>query len=153
MQSAFTELLTGPHLGAVPAAQKMASIYATYAATGTFGPNLPVFTGLEQSVMAATLAAVFALPVPNPAAWGTAWSAAVTTFWLSPPIVVVGPTPGTVTACPGAGAIVGALLAQVLIPFSPAPVAAAYLAGVLHTATSTTIATLNIPPPTPTPIS
>jgi hypothetical protein len=153
MQSGFTALLAGPPLGPLPAAAKMADIYATYAATGLFGASLPVFTGAEKAVLAATLAAIFALPVPNPAAWGTAWSAGVTTFWLAPPIAVAGPQVGVVTAVPGAASLIATLTAQVLIPFNPAPVAAALIAAALHAATQTVAATVAPPPATVVPIS
>jgi len=153
MVAGFTGLFSGPALGAFPAAQKMADIYASYAALGLFGVNKPIFTGAEKTMLANTLAAVFSLPAPNPAAWGTAWSSGLTAFWLAPPIIVTGPAQaGLVTAIPGALSLIGVLAAQTAAPSNPPPVVAAYLANALHVATLTTLATVAPPPSTIVPL-
>jgi hypothetical protein len=152
MVSDFTALFQGGPLGAVQGAKKMANIYATYAKAGMFGLSVPQFTGAEEAILAATLAAVFALPVPNPAAFGLAWSAGLTTFWLAPPILVTGVQAGAVAAIPGAAAVTAPLLALVAIPANPAPVAASMLAVALHAATMTCIAAVVPPPGTTLPI-
>ena len=152
MISGFTSMFQDGPLGAVGGAKQMASIYSSYAMQGMFGASAPVFTGLEQQVLAATLAAVFSLPAPNPAAFGMAWSSGLTTFWLAPPIVVVGAQAGVVTAIPGAAAVTAQLLALVATPGNPAPVAATLLATALHAATMTAVATVAPPPGTLLPI-
>lgn len=148
----FTALLVGPPLGPIAGAAKMANIYSKYTKAGQFGLSLPVFTGLEEQVLAATLAAVFVLPVPNPVAWGTAWSLGLTTYWLAPPIAVAGPQVGAVTTFTGGPGVLAALTAQVLIPFSPPPVAATLIATALHVASLTVIATVAPPPSTAVPL-
>ncbi len=152
MVSGFTALFQGGALGAVAGANQMASIYASYAMTGMFGTSLPVFTGAEKGVLASTLAAVFALPAPNPGAFASAWISGLTTFWLSPPIVVTGAQTGVVTAIVPAS-LTAALGALVATPMNTAAVAAARLAAALHTATLTCMATVAPPPATVVPIS
>ena len=124
----------------------MAALYAAYAQTGMFGASLPVFTGAEKAALAAKLAAVFSLPAPNPAAFGTAWSTGLTAFWLTPPIVVTGVQSGAVTALAGGATVSGVLAA--IGPSNLAPVAASKVASALHTATLTCIATVAPPPGT-----
>lgn len=139
-------------MGAAPGAKKMAEIYARYASQGAFGASLPQFTGAEKAVLASTLAVVFASAAPNPAAFGTAWSTGLTTFWLAPPIIVAGAQAGVVTAIPGAAAVVAALSALVAVPSNTAAAAAAQLSSALHAATMTCIATVAPPPGTVLPI-
>jgi hypothetical protein len=153
MVSGFTSLFQGPALGAGPGAAKMAQIYFQYASQGIFLANKPAFTGSEQGVLASTLAAVFALPAPNPAAFGTAWAAGVMAFWLSPPIVVAGPVQAGLVTTAVTASIPAALAALVASPSNPAPAAAAQLAAALHAATMTVIATVAPPPSTMIPIA
>ena len=152
MISGFTSMFSGGPLGPVGGGKKMASIYATYASAGMFGASAPVFTGLEQQALAATLTAVFSLTTPNPAAFGQAWSAGLTAFWMTPPIVVTGAQAGVVTAIPGAAAVSAALAALVASPSNPAPAAASILAAALDAATRTAVATVAPPPGTVVPI-
>ena len=148
MINGFTSMFQNGALGIQPGAAKMASIYASYAATGMFGASAPVFTGLEQELLATTLAAVFGLQVPNPTAFGTAWQTGLLAFWLTPPIVVTGVQSGLVTSIVGTTALPAALAALFAVPSNPAPVAASLLATALHVCTLTTIATVAPPPST-----
>jgi hypothetical protein len=148
MVAGFTSIFQGPALGPVAAAQQMAKLYAAYAQLGVFGASLPVLTGLEQVLLAQTLATTFASPGPNPAAFGQAWATGLLTFWLLPPVVVAGAQAGAVTAIPGTLALPASLGALVASPFNTAPSAASTLALALHTATLTCLATVAPPPGT-----
>lgn len=135
-------------------ATTMANAYAAFVSTALFGAAVPVFTGAEAQLMKVTLLASMNPFVPNPVGLGTAWAAGIQAFWLTPPIVCVGGTPGTVTAVPGAASLPAAMLAVTSVPSQPASVAAAGMAACIQAATMTAIATLVIGGvPTPTPIA
>lgn len=127
----------------------MASAYSSYAAAGMFGAGVPLITGSNTSAMTALLLAAIASPLTgNPAAFGAAWSAGLTAFWMTPPIVVTGAQSGVVTGIPGAAAVAVPLGAAAANLTNTAPVFAAILAAALHAATLTTLATVAPPPGT-----
>lgn len=146
-------LFTKGTQAAPEAAEVMATAYVAYTATALFGAGLPIFTGAEKDVLKATILAVLNPALMNPAGLAGAWAAGITAFWSAPPIVVAGPAPGTVTACPGAAGLLASLTAVCVVPGQPAAVAAAGMALAIDIATKTTFATLTVGGvPTPTPI-
>jgi hypothetical protein len=148
LQTGFQTLFESNSISSQAAADALAKTYATYAQAGTFGASVPVFTGLEQKALSATLLASFSSPqTQNPALWGTAWAAGLANFWLAPPIVVSGAQAGLVTVALGIP-LLAAALPPTIVPQQSAASAAATLAAILHTATLTVIATVAPPPGT-----
>jgi hypothetical protein len=146
LQAPLTQLFTLSAPTADQSAEIMANAYASYVSTAMFGPSIPLFTGQEKVVMKATLLAAMNPNIPNPAGFAGAWVAGITSFWLSPPVQVVGPLVGPVTVIPGIGALLGAMLPLLIIPSKPAALAAAGLTAAIAAATATVTATLTPPP-------
>jgi hypothetical protein len=152
--AALTDACAG-HLAAAQltpaaAAAAFATVYDTYAQGATFGASLPTLTG-RKALFEAVLAAGLAVGMPGtPTALGNA----VAAYWAPAPapVPVVGVQSGTVVGCPGAASIGAALASLLAVPNTPA-VAAAALAGALHTATLTVTATVTPPPGTVLPIA
>lgn len=134
------------------AATGFANAYNNYVAAAVFGPDFPVYTGLEVAAMAATLGASLAVP-GLPVTHAAAWAAAVAAFWTAPPIVCAGVLPWVATACPGAPACAAPIAAAIAVPGLLSSVPAAAIAAALIVATATTFATLLTPPPAPFPIA
>lgn len=154
LQKPFELLFALGTKAAPDAAKKMSDAYVAYTSTAIFGAALPVFTGTEGPKLMATLIAVLNPALMNPAGLAGAWSAGILAFWTTPPIVCAGGTPGTVTAVPGASALLASMTAVCLIPGQPAAVAAAAMAACIDVATKTAVATLMVGPvPTATPIA
>lgn len=154
LQQPLTALFSAGSQSPAQSAQMMADAYVAYTATALFAPSVPIFTGLEGKALMATLLAALAPSAMNPAGLGTAWSSGITAFWTGPPIVCAGAAPGTVTAVPGAAAVVAALTAVCSVSGQAAAVAAANMAAAIDAATKTAIALLTVGGvPTPTPIA
>lgn len=121
------------------AAADFAGIYATYAATAQAGVLLPLLTGTEDTRFAAALAVSFANPQGSPASAAAAFVAAVTEYWLTPPVPFGTPpvlTLGIVTAFVGAPVLQSQLESLFAAP-NTAAVFAAGLAAALDVATRT----------------
>jgi hypothetical protein len=121
------------------AADLMASAYNTYALAATAGTALPVLTGAEEATLSAALLPALASPqTGSSASLAAAWTAAITGFWLSPPVVFTGvPDSGVPTVIAGIGALTSTLSALLSSPTNTAPVAASGLASALDTVTRT----------------
>lgn len=136
------------------AAKKLALAYYSYCSTALFGASAPVILPAMRDVFAVTLAASLDPAVGLPPIAAAAYSSAVNAFWTAVP-VAGGSGIGVTTGCPGAGAIVGGLIAVFSNPLNTYATCAAGMASVLQAATLTTICNLTLPPsgPVPTPIS
>lgn len=120
---------------AAAACNQLAGYYATYALGALAGVAPPVFTGTEQTRFANLLKQVLNIspPVGTSAQAAGGFVAAVTSFWMTPPVVFGG---GVVTAFPGAPALQAALV-QLFSTFNDADAAALGLATALDVATKT----------------
>jgi hypothetical protein len=148
LQEGFRALFEANNLSPQSAANSLANTYRTYAQTGMFGAGIPVFTGIEEKVLASFLLASFSNPQPpNPAAWGLAWANGIASFWMTPPVLISGGQIGAVTAITGVLALPAALQAM-LVPQQSAATAASTLAALLHATTLTVAATVSPPPGT-----
>lgn len=125
-------IVTKPANGSAAATQ-LSNIYQAYAASAVAGVAPPVFTGTEKVRFAAALQAVLSTPDHTAAEAAGAFVAAVTTFWLTPPVLFGA---GAVTAFAGAPALLAALTAF-FGAFNDTDAAAAGLATLLDVATKT----------------
>lgn len=139
LQEPLTRLFTEGATDPLKTATAMSDAYQQYTSLALFGAFPPVFTGLEKTLMKATILASLAPGGMNPASLANAWSTGITSWWLLPPIVVGA---GVVSACPGALALVPAMTAVCSVPGQPAATAAAAMAQCIDIATRTTIATI-----------
>jgi hypothetical protein len=149
LEDAILAFLNDTADDASAAADALAEIYATYAADGTFGASTVTIDGARESALAATLLGGLA-PSPSAAAFLTALSSGLGTFWTGAP--VVGAQSGATNGCPGAASLPAALAPILAVPNSRED-AAGELAGALHTATATVTATVSPPPATVLPIA
>ncbi len=129
----FTECSDSP----LKTATIMSDAYADYASDALFIPAIPIFTGIEKTLMKATILAVLPPFLMNPAGLGTAWAAGVSAYWLAPPVLNL---MGLCVACPGAPSLVGIITAICIIPGQPAEIAATGITVAVHAATLTTLA-------------
>jgi hypothetical protein len=103
-----------------------ASAYRSYAQGATAGVALPVFTGLEESVLAATLAGAFAAGIAAPGGTLAALEVAFIAFWVAPPILFG--TGVTTLAPPGLAALITATFPGNLLAATGAEAAASIAA-------------------------
>lgn len=135
IEAGFASMIATKPSSASDACDQLANFYLAYAAPAMAGPATPVFTGTEQVRFSAALLAILGVSPPSgtPAQAAAAFVAAVTTFWLTPPVVFGA---GVVTAFPGAGALQAALVA-LFSTFNDSSSAASGLATALDVATKT----------------
>jgi hypothetical protein len=159
LEAALGNLMRGtpPVTSAVDAGQRWAAAYAVYAAgaTSVSGDTAPSLAA-NEAALAALLGAAFANPSSPPTQTAQAIATAMTAFWLTPPVVLVGaPVSAIVTAVAGTAALQAGLLAiwAALVaapdPNDPAGQAAAQHASVLDLFTKTVIVTHVFPAPAP----
>lgn len=131
----------------VDAGRKWANAYADYASDAeSLGGGGPVGLDIAQNLLAATLAATFAVSL-DPVSTASQMASALTALWLAPPVVF---GTGLVTAV-GGTSILAAGLPAVFVANSVGQLTAdqSYqaLAGLIHAFTITVITTT---PPAPT---
>ena len=150
LESALVVALSASPASSIAAAKGMADAYATYAGAAMAGVTLPVFTGLEKNALMSQLIAAIAVPlVGSPATLATAWSSGVSAFWLTPPVVFVGPgLAGTVSGFTGQSALQSSLQTAFLMLTNSISQTAALMASALDVATKTVQATIAPPPGT-----
>jgi hypothetical protein len=149
----------GADLGAVFAAmpptpqecaEKIAKAYMAYAKAANFGASLPVIPSVNESAMAATLAAGLVSPGLPPIA-AAAFSVAVTVFWIAVP--VVGAMVGVTVGCPGAASLTGSIPVVLLNLANTPETCGLGIAMALHSATMSVTANVAPPPGTVLPIA
>lgn len=142
------------HTSPLSAASAWATAYANYTSTATFGPNLPVFTGLEETRFKLALLPAMSSPFAGtPSTLAAALTQAVMSFWLAPPVPVVGPVQaGTVLPIPGLAALPSVLTSIFSVPTGDHISKAASIASALDAATRTITCTVVPPPGTILPI-
>lgn len=131
-----------PRSSVQEAAHVLAAAYDAYASQALFmgGTLVPVVGRL--STMVAALSAGFAARTFD--AGAAAWASALSTYWTAAPIV--GAVTGATNGCPGASMLPGVFTTIFATPPARDSVAvASLLAGALHTATKTVMATVTIP--------
>lgn len=144
IQAVFDSAPASAHIAAVA----MAQAYWDYVESASFGPDLPVLLETARDLMAATLEASLNPVTGTAVTAAAAWAAGVAAFWQSP-VVPCLPVPGKVNGCPGATSITASMAAVFLNLANTSAIAAAGMDASIETATLTTFATLNVPPPTP----
>lgn len=134
--------------------RRIADAYADYAAGAvSCSGGSPTTLAAARPLLELSLGAAFAVPPPaSPPQTAQSLAAAFTAFWLLPPVVFSGPTPGAVSAVAGT-AILQAALLQIwaAIPLirppsgDPAAASAAQHAAALDLFTKT-IVVVHVPP-------
>ena len=121
------------------AASSWADAYSTYAQAATAGVAIPVFTGLEEGLLASNLAAAFAAGVASEGSTTlAAMEVAFQAYWLVPPVVFGA---GVVTvAPPGLAALLTAAIPALLVATTSA-MAAGIFATAIDAWTHTVIVT------------
>lgn len=127
----------------VSAGAEWARAYKKYAETAQAGLALPIFTGVEEAVLAASLAAAFAAGIAAPAATPDFMEAAFIAFWMAPPVVFGA---GVVTVAPPGLAVLIRATFPVNLLAATASAASAVLAGAIDVWTRTV--TVTLPGPT-----
>jgi hypothetical protein len=122
------------------AASQFAAIYQAYALVAQAGAFPPVYTGLEVLRYASILYAEFKNLSGTPVTAATAFVAAMTSFWMAPPVLFGA---GAVTAFPGAPVLQTTLESLFSGP-NDKQVVAEGLAEALDTATKTVTVTIGI---------
>jgi hypothetical protein len=134
IEEGFASMIATKPATAADAATQLSDFYNTYALTGQAALSPPTLTSTEKLRFAAALLAVYSAPDSGtPALAAAGFVAAVTSFWMTPPVVF---GPGLVTAFPGAPALQAALVA-LFSATNDADVAALGLATALDVATKT----------------
>jgi hypothetical protein len=138
-------------------ADKLASAYNDYASLGMAGPALPILTGGEKSAFKqAFLGAISDPGSGSPDKAGGGLAAAVTAFWIAPPVNFAGgPATGMATVIAGVGALPSDIASVLGNTKNTEADTAKGMAKALDTATKTVMVALIIPPagPVPTPLS
>lgn len=133
--------------------RRIADAYADYAAGAvSCSGGSPTTLAAARPLLELSLGAAFAVYPTTPPQTAQALAAAFTAFWLLPPVVFSGPTPGAVSIAAGT-AILQAAFLQIwaTIPFirppsgDPAAVSAAQHAAALDLFTKTVVV-LHVPP-------
>lgn len=110
LKTAIESVFTSPPSTRQGCADALASAYRSYAAGATSclggAPNSGSL-GTAETTLATALGSAFA--GTDPATVATAVSAALTAFWLTPPIAFSGTPPGVVTAVGGTAALTSGL--------------------------------------------
>ena len=142
--------------GFAEAGRRWSALYASYAADArSVLGGAPIGLSVAESLLTRTLAGVFATS-SDPVTTAQNMAAALTAFWLLPPVAFSGATPGAVTAVGGTVFLAAALASawgSNLASRAPAPQAAASVAAALHAFTETVIVTHPTPTPTVGPIT
>ena len=131
------------------AARAIANEYDKYCKTAAALPGLPVFTSLEKTTFEGILVPALSSPdAGNASVVASAFGNAVQAYWLSPPVMFSGGQAiGTVTAAPGALAIVQALTSAMLNTSNTEDVIGQLIAIQLDLATRSVLVTYTAPPP------
>lgn len=112
LKTALQSLFEAPPATKAECADAWASAYKNYASGAqscqSGSPNPAALTAAE-AILSATLLAAF--NGTNASDTATAFSTAMSAFWLLPPVLFSGVTPGLVTVVAGAPALQSALLA------------------------------------------
>lgn len=117
--------------------------YATEAQSCQAVPPVPAAIQAAQATLQATLAAAFAAGI-DPVSTATGMASAFTAFWLAPPVLFSGVTPGVVTAVGGAAVLATALVAswtENTLTKASASAAASTMATILDAFTRTVVVT------------
>lgn len=134
------------------AAKEYAKIYTKYARSAQAGGGVPQVSGAQTMILEKTLYAGMASSRGSAGKIARAWANGVKSFWLSPPVAVVGAQSGVITAFPGQPALLSALSALFSNPKNTSSAWARRMASLLDTATKTVLATVTPPPGTIVPL-
>lgn len=141
----FSSRLASPDI----IAQRLAQAYTTYALAGMFGASTPVILPTHTAALQNSLKGAISNPKAGSAAlFAQAWVSGLTSFWLTPPVLVAGAQVGTVTAIPGAAALVAPLTALFLNLKASYDSVGDGLSLALHGASLTVLSTVAPPPGT-----
>jgi len=136
-----------PDNGAL-AASKIAQEYDTYCKEAMAGAALPIFTTTEKTRMEGILAGALSSSNGQAAMVAQAFSAAIQSYWLMPPVQFSGgPIMGMVTVMPGAAAVIPAITAGLSNVQNMEDSIGQIIASALDAATKTVLVTFTTPPP------
>lgn len=135
IENGFKAMIETNPSSAQDACDQLAGYYFAYAATALAGVVPPTLLPAAQTLFSANLFALLGVdpPAGTAASAAGAFVTAVTSFWMTPPVVFGA---GVVTAFPGAGALQAALVA-LFSAFNDENTAALGLATALDVATKT----------------
>jgi hypothetical protein len=141
MVQGFTQLFNSDPSSPQIAAEKMATIYDSYAQTAMAGATLPVFTGSQKSTLQSLLLAAISVPlIGAPPLIAAAWGSGLVAYWMAPPIIFLGPgMTGLVSVAAGCLSAIPALTTVYANPMNTPDSAAAQIATALDTATRTVL--------------
>jgi len=147
----LTTVFSGSNDSGAIAADKIATAYDNYCKTAMAGIAVPIFTGMEKTVFANTLAASLSSPQGNANIVGMAFQNAAMSYWMVPPVNFSGGAAiGMVSAMAGVASI-GPSITTALSAPNEAPVIAQLIATILDTATRTVLVAFTAPLPVPPP--
>ena len=131
------------------AARGIADAYDTYCQAGLAAPGKPIFTGAEKKAFEGIILGALSLGDKGSSAKvAEAFSTALETYWMAPPVMFSGgPATGVVTAAPGAKAIIAPLTAALSNTENTEDLIAASIATQLDIATKTVLVTYSTPTP------
>jgi len=146
MQSQFlTMATTARPQSPSEAANKIASIYESYASLGMAGGAFPLIApGPGRAAMATPLAAAFSIKPGVPATVAQALGAMVVAYWSGATFAT--PAPGVAAPPVAVPALIAGVTALLAVPNNPAPVFASQLALLLDACTRTVLVTFALPP-------
>lgn len=108
LKSALQSIYTSFPATRQNAADQWASAYSSYASGAQSCSGTPVSLAAAEALLSSSLNSAFGSGTA--VATAVAMSTALTTFWLAPPIVFAGPTPGAVSLVGGTAVLQAGLL-------------------------------------------
>lgn len=150
----LTRVFSIPAVNGAQKAIELSYAYQTYSATAMAGVLLPVFVGIEATVMAGRIIPAMSNANGTAVQMANAIASGVESFWLLPPVpFALGPVAGVVTSFPGKGVLVGQLTSIFSTTTDQAVSVAQRVAQALDVATRTVIVTFAPPPGSTAPLT